>query len=81
MLAQEWRPDCGPAASNRVALLQLASARLAVLVRNCRMGFQLPPVLAAFLRCVPCCDVVWQRLQKVICYLLLTSMWLIICVF
>lgn len=48
----EWKPEgwagAGPR-PNRVALLQLASASLAVLVRvNC-LGFRMPPPLRAFL--------------------------------
>ena len=46
---QEWRPDYDRF-GNRVALLQLASARTALLVRTCRMRFALPPALVAFLR-------------------------------
>jgi hypothetical protein len=45
----EWRPDVRRGSCNKVALLQLASARLAVLVRVCALGFRLPPPLAAFL--------------------------------
>jgi hypothetical protein len=45
----EWRPDVRKGSCNKVALLQLASARLAVLVRVCALGFRLPPPLAAFL--------------------------------
>ena len=52
---QEWRPDQTPTSFNRVALLQLATARLAVLVRTCRMRFQLAPCLATFLRCSVLC--------------------------
>ena len=49
----EWRPDgyMGRAGtgSNKVALMQLASASLCVLVRCCRMP-KLPPALLQFLR-------------------------------
>ena len=48
----EWRPDgyMGRAGtgSNKVALMQLASASLCVLVRCCRMP-RLPPALLEFL--------------------------------
>ncbi|KAK9839236.1 hypothetical protein WJX81_003150 [Elliptochloris bilobata] len=49
----EWRPDIRTSVAmsgNPVALLQLASARMALLVRTCRMSFKLPPELASFLR-------------------------------
>lgn len=46
----EWKPEGwaggGP---TRVALMQLASATVAVLVRVCRLGFRMPPSLRAFL--------------------------------
>ena len=35
-----------------MALLQLASSGVAVLVRPCRLGWQLPPAVRAFLRCL-----------------------------
>eukprot|EP00887_Chlorella_sp_A99_P004366 scaffold15.g4366.t1 len=60
----EWKPDgwrptgsgsgggsAGPAGgSSKVALLQLASASLVLLVRISRLGFSLPPALAEFFR-------------------------------
>ena len=55
---QEWRPDF-EGFGNRVALLQLASARTALLVRTCRMRFKLPPALVAFLRRVCMAPCVW----------------------
>ena len=45
----EWRPDHG-AGYSRVALLQLASSTVAVLVRPGRMGWKLPLALRDFLR-------------------------------
>eukprot|EP00879_Flechtneria_rotunda_P029156 GHRR01031434.1.p1 GENE.GHRR01031434.1~~GHRR01031434.1.p1 ORF type:complete len:314 (+),score=95.23 GHRR01031434.1:1-942(+) len=45
----EWRPEF----NNRftpVAMLQLASSSMAVLIRTCRMSYRLPPVLSEFLR-------------------------------
>ena len=42
-----------------MALLQLASARTALLVRTCRMRFKLPPALVAFLRRVCIAPSVW----------------------
>ena len=48
----EWQPDgIRGQSNNKVAMLQLASSSMAVLVRISRMGFTLPPSLAAFLRC------------------------------
>lgn len=49
----EWKPDGyagAVAGSNRVALMQLASATCCVLVRTCRMQ-ALPRALLQFLRC------------------------------
>lgn len=49
----EWKPEgwagSGPR-PNRVALMQLASASVAVLVRVNSLGFRMPPPLRAFLR-------------------------------
>jgi hypothetical protein len=47
---QEWRPDRGQGKASRVALLQLASSSVAVLLRTCLLGWQLPPCVQAFLR-------------------------------
>jgi 3'-5' exonuclease len=44
----EWRPETGRRFTP-VAMLQLATARTALLVRTCRTGFRLPPPLRAFL--------------------------------
>ena len=49
-LMQEWRPDRGQGKASRVALLQLASSSVTVLVRTCLLGWQLPPCVQAFLR-------------------------------
>jgi hypothetical protein len=46
----EWRPTFGPAQSTPVALIQIASARLALLVRTCRMQYRLAPELLALLQ-------------------------------
>lgn len=48
----EWRPDFGGGrGQSRVALLQLASSSVAVLVRHCKLPRgQLPPALSDFLR-------------------------------
>ena len=46
----EWRPSFRPGASHRVALMQLASSSVCVLVRLCNMGRTFPPVLAKFFR-------------------------------
>jgi ribonuclease D len=48
----EWQPDFG-AGRSRVALMQLATSTCAVLVRTCRMKYQLPPKLMEFLRWAP----------------------------
>ena len=50
----EWKPEgwAGNGAS-RVALMQLASATVAVLVRVSQIGFRMPPALRSFLRSVP----------------------------
>ncbi|KAF6257883.1 hypothetical protein COO60DRAFT_1639575 [Scenedesmus sp. NREL 46B-D3] len=45
----EWRPEFGRRFTP-VAMVQLASSRVAVLVRACRMGYKLPPALREFLR-------------------------------
>jgi len=45
----EWRPTYSRGATSRVALMQLASPRIAVLIRVCRMGFKLHRQLRAFL--------------------------------
>ncbi len=49
----EWKPEgwagAGPR-PNRVALMQLASASVAVLIRVNSLGFRMPPPLRAFLR-------------------------------
>lgn len=50
LLMQEWRPDRGQGKASRVALLQLASSSVAVLVRTCLLGWQLPPCVQGFLR-------------------------------
>ena len=46
----EWRPDRGRNQSNRVAMIQLASKSVAVLVRTCKLGFRLGYALEDFLR-------------------------------
>lgn len=52
----EWKPDYGRGRSSPVALIQLASSTLAVLIRVCSLpraaGAQavLPPCVQAFLR-------------------------------
>lgn len=47
----EWKPEgwAGNRAS-KIALMQLASGSVAVLVRICRLGFRLPPALRSLLR-------------------------------
>jgi ribonuclease D len=45
----EWRPEFGRRFTP-VAMVQLASSRVAVLIRTCRMSYKLPAVLKAFLR-------------------------------
>jgi hypothetical protein len=45
----EWRPEFN-GNFTPVALLQLASSRMAVLIRTCRMGFQLHPAVKSFLQ-------------------------------
>jgi ribonuclease D len=45
----EWRPSFGPQ-STPVAMIQLASARLALLVRTCRMQYRLAPELLGLLQ-------------------------------
>lgn len=45
----EWRPEFGRRFTP-VAMVQLASSRVAVLIRACRMGYKLPPALREFLR-------------------------------
>lgn len=61
----EWRPEGwagnGP---SRVALMQLASATTAVLVRVCRLGFRMPPPLRAFLRCAGACPILLGPLRR-----------------
>lgn len=47
---KEWRPDRGHAKVSRVALLQLASSSVAVLVRTSTMGWRLPPCVQALFR-------------------------------
>jgi hypothetical protein len=49
-MSQEWRPDRGQGKVSRVALLQLASSSVAVLVRTCLLDWQLPPCVQGFLR-------------------------------
>jgi hypothetical protein len=49
-LLQEWRPDRGQGKVSRVALVQLASSSVCVLLRTCLLGWQLPPCVQAFLR-------------------------------
>lgn len=44
----EWRPDHDRRNSNRVALIQLASSSVAVLIRVCQFGYVLPEVLRTF---------------------------------
>lgn len=44
----EWRPDKYGRTNNKVALVQLASASVVVLVRVCKMGFKLPVALRSF---------------------------------
>ncbi len=51
----EWQPDFCAGRSSRVALMQLATSACTVLVRTCRMKFQLPPLLLDFLRCASSC--------------------------
>ncbi|GLC38549.1 hypothetical protein PLESTB_001738500 [Pleodorina starrii] len=46
----EWRPETVSGRVSPVALLQLSSARVCVVVRTCCMGYGLPPDLAAFLK-------------------------------
>lgn len=52
----EWRPDILGAQDfpgirqNRVALIQLATSSLCVLIRTCSMGFHLPRALQDFFR-------------------------------
>ena len=41
----EWRPDFRPGSNNRVALMQLASGTTCVLIRCCRIGYELPAAL------------------------------------
>jgi ribonuclease D len=45
----EWRPEFGRRFTP-VAMVQLASSRLAVLIRTCRMSYKLPAALKEFLR-------------------------------
>ena len=47
----EWRPDFHKGACSQVALVQLASARHAVLIRSCYLGSVAKKELKAFLRC------------------------------
>lgn len=46
----EWRPDRRRWESNRVAMIQLASSTVAVLIRTCKLGFRLGPALSKSLR-------------------------------
>lgn len=45
----EWRPQFGPHFTP-VAMLQLASSRMALLVRTCRMQYRLAPELLSLLQ-------------------------------
>lgn len=45
----EWRPEFGRRFTP-VAMVQLASSRVAVLIRTCRMSYKLPAVLKDFLK-------------------------------
>mmetsp|Transcript_20389 Transcript_20389/g.48544 ORF Transcript_20389/g.48544 Transcript_20389/m.48544 type:complete len:385 (-) Transcript_20389:90-1244(-) len=45
----EWRPDCRLFNKNRVALLQLATSSSCLLIRTCKLGFELAPELQDFL--------------------------------
>jgi hypothetical protein len=45
----EWRPDLTGPSRNPVALIQLATSSLCVLLRTCRMGNKLPDSLKTFL--------------------------------
>ncbi len=46
----EWRPTFGPGRVTPVAMIQVASARMALLVRTCRMQYRLAPELLALLQ-------------------------------
>ena len=50
----EWKPEGWAGnGTSRIALMQLASATVAVLVRVSHIGFRMPPSLRTFLRWVP----------------------------
>lgn len=46
----EWKPDRWQGSQNKVAMLQLASNNVALLIRTCNLGYKLMPVLDKFLR-------------------------------
>ncbi|EFJ51774.1 hypothetical protein VOLCADRAFT_87286 [Volvox carteri f. nagariensis] len=46
----EWRPETVSGRVSPVALLQLSSASVCVVVRTCCMGYDLPPALRSFLK-------------------------------
>lgn len=48
----EWRPEFGKGQQNKVAMIQLASSTVAVLIRTSKLGFKLEPTLEQFLRYV-----------------------------
>ncbi|WIA21862.1 hypothetical protein OEZ85_004238 [Tetradesmus obliquus] len=45
----EWRPQFERGENHPVAMMQLASSSVAVLIRTCRMRYRLPPELKEFL--------------------------------
>ena len=46
----EWRPEFRRGQHNKVAMIQLASSTMAVLIRTCKLKFRLHPALEDFLR-------------------------------
>ncbi len=46
----EWKPERGRGQHHKVAMVQLASSTVALLIRTSRLGFKLGTVLEQFLR-------------------------------
>ena len=46
----EWKPERGRSQHHKVAMIQLASSTVALLVRTSSLGFKLGPDLDEFLR-------------------------------
>ena len=57
---QEWRPDFGRGKTSRVAMMQLASSSVAVLVRPCALGWRLPAPVHELLWCVLTDHHIWK---------------------